>query len=95
MKFGNLNFLEPSGALQDCNGTALPLPLLRYVVSMCTTNSRYMGMKFYDGELLFRSYRYIGIAHLFVCYKTVFRQEFLLPSSADSVNFLSCARSVH
>jgi len=25
MKSGNLNFLEPSGPLQDCNGTALPI----------------------------------------------------------------------
>jgi hypothetical protein len=24
MKSGNLNFLEPSGPLQTCNGTALP-----------------------------------------------------------------------
>ena len=29
MKSGNLNFLEPCGPLQACNGTALPLPLLR------------------------------------------------------------------
>jgi len=29
MKSGNLNFLEPSGPLQVCNGTALPLPLPR------------------------------------------------------------------
>src|SRR5215469_9463723 len=28
MKSGNLNFLEPSGPLQACSGTALPLPLL-------------------------------------------------------------------
>jgi len=28
MKSGNLNFLEPSGPLQACNGNALPLPLL-------------------------------------------------------------------
>jgi hypothetical protein len=28
MKSGNLNFLEPSGPLQACNGAALPLPLL-------------------------------------------------------------------
>jgi len=28
-KSGNLNFLEPSGPLQACNGTALPLPLLK------------------------------------------------------------------
>jgi len=27
MKFGHLNFLEPSGPLQACNGTDLPLPL--------------------------------------------------------------------
>jgi hypothetical protein len=27
MKSGMLNFLEPSGPLQGCNGTALPLPL--------------------------------------------------------------------
>jgi hypothetical protein len=26
MKSGNLNFLEPSGPLQACTGTALPLP---------------------------------------------------------------------
>jgi len=26
MKSGSLNFLEPSGPLQACNGTALPLP---------------------------------------------------------------------
>jgi len=28
MKSGNLNFLEPSGPLQACNGTALPLPVI-------------------------------------------------------------------
>ena len=27
MKSGNLNLLEPSGPLQACNETALPLPL--------------------------------------------------------------------
>jgi len=27
-KSGNLNFLEPSGPVQACNGTALPLPFL-------------------------------------------------------------------
>ena len=28
VKSGQLNFLEPSGPLQACNGTALPLPYL-------------------------------------------------------------------
>ena len=27
MNYGNINFLEHSGPLQACNGTALPLPL--------------------------------------------------------------------
>ena len=30
MKSGNLNFLEFSGPLQACNGTALPLPFISY-----------------------------------------------------------------
>jgi hypothetical protein len=30
MKSGNLNFLEPSGPLQSCNGTALPLLYEQY-----------------------------------------------------------------
>jgi hypothetical protein len=29
-KSGNINFLEQSGPLEDCNGTALPLPCLFY-----------------------------------------------------------------
>ena len=32
MKSGNLNFLEPSGPLQACNGTDLPLPFYYTVV---------------------------------------------------------------
>ena len=31
MKSGNLNFLEPSGPLQACNGNALPLPFFLYL----------------------------------------------------------------
>jgi len=27
-KSGNLNFLEPFGSVQGCNGTALPLPII-------------------------------------------------------------------
>jgi len=37
-KSGNFNFLEPSGPVQACNGTALPLPLYIYVcvyIHMC------------------------------------------------------------
>jgi len=38
-KSGNLNFLERSGPLQACNGTALPLPLPFYY----TTSNRLSG----------------------------------------------------
>jgi hypothetical protein len=34
MKSGNLNFLEPSGPLQACHGTALPLPLPFIFITM-------------------------------------------------------------
>ena len=34
MKSGNLNFLEPSGPLQACNGTALPVFIL-FVKNYC------------------------------------------------------------
>src|SRR5215469_16328730 len=37
MKSGNLNFLEPSGPLQTCNGTALPLPLPFIKLIFCKT----------------------------------------------------------
>ena len=41
-KSGNLNFLEPSGPLQACNGTALPLPLpLLYVIN--ASHPKYVG----------------------------------------------------
>jgi len=36
-KSGSLNFLEPSGPLQACNGTALPLPL-HVSVRYCNTH---------------------------------------------------------
>ena len=35
MKSGNLNFLEPSGPLQACNGTDVPLPSTRiFIIAM-------------------------------------------------------------
>jgi len=42
MKSGNLNFLEPSGPLQVCNGTALPLPV--YVLSTNESRGRLVGI---------------------------------------------------
>jgi hypothetical protein len=33
MLSGNLNFLEPSGPLQACNGNALPLPFTYSIYS--------------------------------------------------------------
>ena len=32
MKSGNLNFLEPSGPLQACNGAALPLSYIIIII---------------------------------------------------------------
>ena len=43
MKSGNLNFLEPSGPLQACNGTDLPLTFICiYYCSFSTTEMSYL-----------------------------------------------------
>ena len=45
MKSGNLDFLEPSGPLQACNGTDLPLPLpffFKYSSVHCKDTSRHI-----------------------------------------------------
>jgi len=49
MKFGNLNFLEPSGPLQACNGTALPLPLTED--QLCLTDSVPYVISDFRGEV--------------------------------------------
>jgi len=36
MKSGSLNFLEPSGPLQACNGTALPITFTRQYLDIST-----------------------------------------------------------
>jgi len=36
MKSGNLNFLEPSGPLQACNGTAFTIELIHMLVKKTT-----------------------------------------------------------
>ena len=42
MKYENRNFLEPSGPLQACNGTALPLPFYLIYVPPCLTIKNYL-----------------------------------------------------
>jgi len=52
MKSGNLNFLEPSGPLQACNGTALPfneVQLLKiFPVAERDCSSRFIQALHYD-----------------------------------------------
>ena len=43
MKSGNLNFLEPSGPLQACNGTALPFIAMAQWLRCCATNRKVAG----------------------------------------------------
>jgi len=49
MKSGNLNFLEPSGPLQACNGTDLPFSLLYLVAAQDGVRTR--GKKKRGGEM--------------------------------------------
>jgi len=68
MKFGNLNFLEPSGPLQACNGTALPLLysfLLHSHILACLNIARpdgkYPKLKVYISELILYSHEFIPV----------------------------------
>ena len=51
MKSGNLNFLETSGALQACNGTALPIIIIIVIIVVIVlylflyTAFRYWGVR--------------------------------------------------
>ena len=62
MKSGTFNLLEPSGPLQACNGTALPLPLVKsllnikgqvltvYTNSVCVSGCRHIYVE--EAELM-------------------------------------------
>jgi hypothetical protein len=54
MKSGNLNFLEPSGPLQACNGTALPLLYYRPEVFL------FLSLFHDTFKAVFKSYAIIG-----------------------------------
>ena len=58
MKSGNLKFLEPSGPLQACNGTDLPLPFLlfEYIISV-TVRARHVAC-IGDMRNAYKSYSY-------------------------------------
>ena len=56
MKSGNLNFLEPSGPLQACNGTALPLPFTNGEVAQGKRANSYIHFV-YPGEETYTKYR--------------------------------------
>ena len=55
LKSGNLNLLEPSGPVQACNGTALPLPFttlfLNQLVVICLELKGFsIGVSVYEGK---------------------------------------------
>ena len=59
MKSGNLNFLEPSGPLQACNGTALPLPYI-YVCKQTKKNADSLLNLLYLEDHVTLIYRSVG-----------------------------------
>ena len=44
MKSGNLNFLEPSGPLQACNGTDLLCVQQKYYLNICNVIAKEFGI---------------------------------------------------
>ena len=66
MKSGNLNFLEPSGPLQACNGTALPFTLLymfwMVLPSIIRSSRLYIEQQVYVKEILLAGTRWSSIS---------------------------------
>jgi len=57
MKSGNLNFLEPSGPLQACNGAALPFTVNKFIEA-----GALLKLKFYsDMQLRIKCKVYVQI----------------------------------
>jgi len=73
-KSGNLNFLEPSGPVQACNGTALPLPLPIVNINLYAPCILYIGQTYhYTPEYAF----YIFSQQIYL----IIFSDFLAPSS--------------
>ena len=68
MKFGNLNFLEPSGPLRACNGTALPLPFW-------IMDSQNFSPWYYYYYYYYYSYYVVYCYHLYASYFYNFMPE--------------------
>ena len=64
VKFGNLNFLEPSGPLQACNGAALPLRKTCTSFSILTSD---FGRKKSDKNKSFAHYKVDGPMNIINC----------------------------
>jgi len=57
MKSGNLNFLEPSGPVQTCNGPALPFKNIYYTAMTLTSPHCEAGEGFYFTKVIPQTFR--------------------------------------
>ena len=89
MKSGNLNFLEPSGPLQACNGTALPLPSIFYTYRHCTTQPQ-VSIKNYT---IF-SYAVISTHYNCIC-GLVLTALKMATSVAETHQWSLCSKIIH
>jgi hypothetical protein len=88
MKSGNLNFLEPSGPLQACNGSALPLPFTLYGYPV---RHNFIGVTYTSFVILIFLYEYPVPS--FLCISTLFmnRQYLFRHSTQETRPFLLCS----
>jgi hypothetical protein len=56
MKSWNLNFLEPSGLLQACNGVALPLPFTLHLRDLSSGTAVNMNLHVHDSQSSSRAF---------------------------------------
>jgi hypothetical protein len=83
MKSGNLNFLEPSGPLQACDGTALPILFLCLYYACYICNVTYFDL--FRIQLSADRY-WIFETYIFVCVYVHYSVQNLLSSRLLSKN---------
>ena len=85
-KSGNLNFLEPSGPLQACNGNALPLPLYNFLSVRrrhnCSLSASFAncGMTLYLLKVNLQTFLSKPVTqkcHIFRCYTLVANKQYV------------------
>jgi len=89
-KSGNLNFLEPSGPLRTCNGTALPFIILYRHLQLCTWNKPCFNGKTYCNYSVVTIYGTLTLLNVLYFCISIFTIKYRGPNIAVFNSWITC-----